>query len=110
MGCPGRCAQAGRSDCGCPRRLRPCPGPCQKRRRAPVPRRRAPASRAAARAKFDTEEGMTTMPHAEYSVTVSKPAQDVFDYLADGAHNREWRAGVLEIARTSEATGEGATY
>lgn len=50
------------------------------------------------------------MTHAEYSVTVSRPAQDVFDYLAEGSHNREWRAGVLEIARTSEATGEGATY
>jgi len=43
-------------------------------------------------------------------VTVSRPAQAVFDYLADGTHNREWRAGVLEIARTSEAGGEGATY
>lgn len=53
---------------------------------------------------------MTAMTHAEYSVTVSRPAQDVFDYLAEGSHNREWRAGVLEIARTSEATGEGATY
>jgi len=53
---------------------------------------------------------MITMPHAEYSVTVGRPAQDVFDYLADGAHNREWRAGVLEIARTSEGTGKGATY
>lgn len=53
---------------------------------------------------------MTAMAHAEYSVTVSRPAQDVFDYLAEGTHNREWRAGVLEIARTSEAAGEGATY
>ena len=50
------------------------------------------------------------MPHAEHSVTVSRPAQAVFDYLADGVHNSEWRAGVLEISRTSEASGEGATY
>jgi uncharacterized protein YndB with AHSA1/START domain len=53
---------------------------------------------------------MIAMPHAEYSVTVGRPAKDVFDYLADGAHNREWRAGVLEIARTSETAGKGATY
>jgi len=53
---------------------------------------------------------MTAMPHAEHSVTVSRPAQTVFDYLAEGTHNRDWRAGVLEIARTSEDTGLGATY
>jgi uncharacterized protein YndB with AHSA1/START domain len=53
---------------------------------------------------------MTAMPHAEYTVTVGRSAQDVFNYLADGAHNREWRSRVLEIARTSEAAGEGATY
>jgi uncharacterized protein YndB with AHSA1/START domain len=53
---------------------------------------------------------MTDMPHAEHSVTISRPAHDVFDYLAEGSHNREWRSGVLEIARTSEASGEGATY
>jgi uncharacterized protein YndB with AHSA1/START domain len=50
------------------------------------------------------------MAHAEYSVTVNRPAGEVFDYLADGSHNREWRSGVLEIERTSAANGEGATY
>ena len=50
------------------------------------------------------------MPHAEHTVTVSRPQQDVFDYLADGMHNREWRAGVLEIRRTSADDGKGATY
>ena len=50
------------------------------------------------------------MPHAEHTVTVSRPPQDVFDYLAEGAHNREWRSGVLEIERTSAAGGRGATY
>ena len=50
------------------------------------------------------------MPHAEHTVTVSRPPRDVFDYLADGTHNREWRAGVLEISRTSEDNGQGATY
>lgn len=50
------------------------------------------------------------MPHAEHTVTVTKPQQDVFDYLADGTHNREWRTGVLEIRRTSADDGNGATY
>jgi uncharacterized protein YndB with AHSA1/START domain len=34
----------------------------------------------------------------------------VFDYLADGTHNAEWRSGVLEIERTSSGGGQGATY
>jgi uncharacterized protein YndB with AHSA1/START domain len=50
------------------------------------------------------------MPNAEHTVTIDRPVTDVFDYLADGTHNREWRAGVLEIERTSAAGGEGATY
>jgi uncharacterized protein YndB with AHSA1/START domain len=50
------------------------------------------------------------MPHAEHTATVRRPVQQVFDYLADGSHNREWRTGVLEITRTSAAGGEGATY
>ena len=50
------------------------------------------------------------MSHAEYSVTVGRPARDVFDYLADGTHNREWRSGVLDIERTTASTGEGAAY
>lgn len=50
------------------------------------------------------------MPHAEHTVTVNRSQKDVFDYLAQGTHNREWRAGVLEIERTSAADGLGATY
>jgi uncharacterized protein YndB with AHSA1/START domain len=50
------------------------------------------------------------MPHAEHTVTVNRPARDVFDYLADGTHNPQWRSGVLEIERTSASEGEGATY
>lgn len=50
------------------------------------------------------------MSHAEHVVTINRPARDVFDYLADGSHNREWRAGVLEIERTTDVAGEGATY
>lgn len=50
------------------------------------------------------------MPHAEHTVTINRPVGDVFSYLADGTHNREWRAGVLEIERTSSGDAAGATY
>src|SRR5215471_11779164 len=53
---------------------------------------------------------MGRMQHAEHTVTVRRPVSDVFNYLADGRNNREWRAGVLEIERTSPEDGEGATY
>jgi len=50
------------------------------------------------------------MQHAEHTVSVRRPVSDVFNYLADGRNNREWRAGVLEIERISPEEGEGATY
>lgn len=50
------------------------------------------------------------MPHAENTVTVDRPIQDVFAYLADGANNPRWRSGVLSIDRTSAVDGVGATY
>ena len=50
------------------------------------------------------------MPYAEHTVTINRPASEVFDYLADGTHNREWRSGVLEIERSSPADGPGAAY
>ena len=50
------------------------------------------------------------MPHAEHTVTIRRPAREVFDYLADGTHNRDWRSGVLEIEKTAGPDGEGAVY
>jgi uncharacterized protein YndB with AHSA1/START domain len=50
------------------------------------------------------------MLHAERTVTINRPARDVFDYLADGTHNRDWRKGVLEISRGNPTEGKGATY
>src|SRR5258708_39910916 len=50
------------------------------------------------------------MPHAEHTVTINRPASDVFDYLADGTHNRDWRNGVIEIERVTATEGKGATY
>ena len=45
------------------------------------------------------------MPHAEHSVTIDRPAAEVFNYLADGEKCTEWRSGVIEIKRVS---GDGA--
>jgi len=50
------------------------------------------------------------MAHAEHTVTINRPIDDVFAYLADGRNNRHWRSGVVEINRTSDVDGEGATY
>lgn len=50
------------------------------------------------------------MPHAEHTVTIRRSAQDVFDYLADGTRNPDWRAGVIEITRTTSTDGAGASY
>jgi uncharacterized protein YndB with AHSA1/START domain len=50
------------------------------------------------------------MLHAEHTVTINRPARDVFDYLADGTHNRDWRDGVVEIRRTTSTDGKGAAY
>jgi uncharacterized protein YndB with AHSA1/START domain len=53
---------------------------------------------------------VSTVRQAEHTVRIDRSAEDVFDFLADGTNNPQWRAGVLEITRTSAATGPGATY
>jgi uncharacterized protein YndB with AHSA1/START domain len=53
---------------------------------------------------------MSTVPQAEHAVIINRSASDVFDYLADGCNNPQWRPGVLEIERTSPEVGVGATY
>jgi uncharacterized protein YndB with AHSA1/START domain len=50
------------------------------------------------------------MAHAQHVVSIDRPVADVFGFLADGARNREWRDGVLEVERTSSTDGVGATY
>jgi hypothetical protein len=58
----------------------------------------------------EAEKERLPMPHAEHTVTINRSAGDVFDYLADGTHNRDWRNGVLEIEKTTAASGAGAGY
>jgi uncharacterized protein YndB with AHSA1/START domain len=50
------------------------------------------------------------VPSAERTVTIRRPAREVFAYLADGTNDPQWRSGVLEIERTSDADGVGAVY
>jgi uncharacterized protein YndB with AHSA1/START domain len=45
------------------------------------------------------------------SVTINRPREDVFAYLADGTNDLEWRPGVLDIARVKgDGSGVGAIY
>jgi uncharacterized protein YndB with AHSA1/START domain len=50
------------------------------------------------------------MPSAERTVTIRRAADQVFAYLTDAANDKQWRSGVLEIERTSDADGVGAVY
>jgi carbon monoxide dehydrogenase subunit G len=49
------------------------------------------------------------MPQASYSVTISRPIESVFAYIADGGHCTEWRPGVLDIKRLF-GSGLGESY
>ena len=50
------------------------------------------------------------MPQAMYSVTITRPVDQVFAYLADGATSTRWRPGVIDIDRTSGDGGVGTRY
>lgn len=49
------------------------------------------------------------MPDASNSVTINRPASDVFAFVADGENSSKWRSGVLDIQRVS-GHGAGAVY
>ena len=49
------------------------------------------------------------MPRATYSVTIDRPSDAVFAFVADGENAKRWRSGVLDIARVS-GDGVGARY
>lgn len=48
--------------------------------------------------------------HAERTVTVARPAEVVFEFLAAGPRCTRWREGIREIARMTSTTGLGAVY
>jgi uncharacterized membrane protein len=49
------------------------------------------------------------MPEAQHSVTVQRPIEEVFAFLADAENDPRWRSGVLDIARV-DGDGVGARY
>lgn len=49
------------------------------------------------------------MPSAKRSITIRRPVEDVFTYVADGLNAPKWRSGVLDIAKSS-GEGKGAIY
>jgi uncharacterized membrane protein len=49
------------------------------------------------------------MLEAEHSITVSRPIDEVFAFLADGENGPRWRSGVLDVQRVS-GDGVGAQY
>ena len=49
------------------------------------------------------------MPAAERTVTINRPAAEVFAFISDGTNGLRWRPGVLDIAKSS-GDGVGAVY
>jgi carbon monoxide dehydrogenase subunit G len=49
------------------------------------------------------------MPQAMYSVTVRRPIDAVFAFVADGENCPQWRPGVIDIKRVS-GNGVGTRY
>ena len=47
------------------------------------------------------------MAHAEGSITIERPVNTVFDFIADGMNNPHWRPSVTDIQR---APGKPATF
>jgi uncharacterized membrane protein len=51
------------------------------------------------------------MAHADGTITIGRPAAEVYAFLADGLNNPRWRDGVKEISLRSGSAGElGAVY
>jgi hypothetical protein len=55
------------------------------------------------------ERRRDTVPSASQSVTINRPASDVFAFVADGENEPKWRPGVLDIQHVS-GQGVGAVY
>jgi uncharacterized protein YndB with AHSA1/START domain len=49
------------------------------------------------------------MPSAERTITINRPVEEVFRFVADGRNAKLWRAGVLDVDLRS-GTGLGARY
>lgn len=49
------------------------------------------------------------MPAARHQVTIHRPADEVFAFIADGLNGPKWRPGITDIVLVS-GSGLGATY
>jgi uncharacterized membrane protein len=49
------------------------------------------------------------VPQAEHAVTIARPVEKVFAFVADGERGTTWRSGVLEIRHVS-GEGVGSRY
>ena len=51
------------------------------------------------------------MAHAEESITINRPVDEVFNFVLDGMNNPRWRPAVIDIQRVpGKPTGVGAVY
>ena len=50
------------------------------------------------------------MTAARNAVTIRRPVDEVFAFLADGENNPKWRTGIVDIARTHGDGGVGTAY
>ena len=41
------------------------------------------------------------MPEESSTITIARPVGDAFAFLANAENDKQWRGGVIEIARTS---------
>jgi uncharacterized protein YndB with AHSA1/START domain len=49
------------------------------------------------------------MPAARHQVTIRRPVDEVFSFIADGVNGSRWRPGITDITLLS-GSGVGATY
>jgi uncharacterized membrane protein len=49
------------------------------------------------------------MPSAERTISIRRPVDEVFRFLADGRTATQWRSGVLEVSKVS-GDGLGSVY
>lgn len=49
------------------------------------------------------------MAASHRTITINRPVESVFAFVADGENSPRWRSGVMDIERVS-GTGLGATY
>jgi uncharacterized protein YndB with AHSA1/START domain len=51
------------------------------------------------------------MPRSEGTVTIRRPAAEVFGFIADGSNNKRWRSDVVEVRKmTTEPLGVGTVF